>query len=186
MPPIERWPGYERNSDRKKRLAKGADPTGGAHARLQPNTRSGSSALGINAVFCRCCRDRARSRGMRGHGRTTPSFQRKAGARSRCRQSSVGPATSGIPIGRNDWLKEQIRPAVPTLDSSQILDLVRLRLESMQFSAGVAEIVLEAEACAATVEQLRLFSERPARDLDAANRALARLRAEFRSEETIG
>ena len=82
-------------------------------------------------------------------------------------------------IDRNGWLKEQIRPAVPTLDSSQILDLVRLRLESMQFSAGIAEVALEAEACAATAEQLRLFSEGPARDLDAANRALARLRAEF-------
>ena len=88
-------------------------------------------------------------------------------------------------IERNDWLKEQIRPAVPTLDSSQILDLVRLRLESMQFSAGVAEIVLEAEACAATVEQLRLFSEGPARDLDAANRALARLRAEFGDDAVV-
>jgi protein ImuB len=82
-------------------------------------------------------------------------------------------------IDRSGWLKEQIRPAVPTLDSSQILDLVRLRLESMQFSAGVAEIALEAEACAATAEQLRLFSEGPKRDLDAVNRALARLRAEF-------
>jgi protein ImuB len=82
-------------------------------------------------------------------------------------------------IDRSGWLKEQIRPAVPTLDSNQILDLVRLRLESMQFSAGIAEIALEAEACAATVEQLRLFSEGPKRDLDAANRALARLRAEF-------
>src|SRR4029434_3991560 len=38
---------------------------------------------------------------------------------------------------------------------------------------------LEAEACAATAEQLRLFSEGPKRDLDAVNRALARLRAEF-------
>jgi protein ImuB len=82
-------------------------------------------------------------------------------------------------VDRSGWLKEQIRPAVPTLDSSQILDLVRLRLESMQFSAGVAEIALDAEACAATAEQLRLFSEGPKRDLDAANRALARLRAEF-------
>jgi protein ImuB len=98
-------------------------------------------------------------------------------------------------IDRGDRLKEQIRPAVPTLDSGQILDLVRLRLESMQFPAGIIEIALEAEACAATVEQLCLFSEElalspsamlrinsvegPKRDLDAANRALARLRAEF-------
>jgi protein ImuB len=88
-------------------------------------------------------------------------------------------------IERDGWLKEQIRPAAPTLDSSQILDLVRLRLESMQFSAGVAEIALEAEACAATAEQLRLFSEGPARDLDAANRALARLRAEFGDDAVV-
>jgi protein ImuB len=49
----------------------------------------------------------------------------------------------------------------------------------MRFSSGVTEIELEAGACAATVEQLRLFNEGPKRDLDAANRALARLRAEF-------
>jgi protein ImuB len=82
-------------------------------------------------------------------------------------------------IDKADRLKEQIRPAAPTLDSVQILDLVRLRLESIQFFAGITEIALEAEACAATTEQLRLFSEGPKRDLDAANRALARLRAEF-------
>jgi protein ImuB len=88
-------------------------------------------------------------------------------------------------IEKSSWLKEQIRPAAPTLDSSQIVDLVRLRLESMQFSAGITEIGLEAEACAATVEQLRLFSEGPKRDLDAANRALARLRAEFGDEAVV-
>jgi protein ImuB len=88
-------------------------------------------------------------------------------------------------IDRGDRLKEQIRPAVPTLDSGQILDLVRLRLESMQLSAGITEIVLEAEACVATAEQLRLFSEGPKRDLDAANRALARLRAEFGDEAVV-
>jgi protein ImuB len=76
-------------------------------------------------------------------------------------------------------LKEQIRPATPTLDLAQLLDLIRLRLESMTFSAGVMEIELRAEGRPATPEQLRLFTEQPARDLDAANRALARLRAEF-------
>ena len=82
-------------------------------------------------------------------------------------------------IDKSEWLKEQIRPAVPTLEAAQILDLVRLRLESLKFPAGVIEIELKAEACAATVEQLRLFSEQPKRDFDSANRALARLRAEF-------
>lgn len=77
------------------------------------------------------------------------------------------------------WLKERIRPAAPTLDSVQVLDLVRIRLEAVKLAAGVIEIELVAEGSAATAEQLRFFADRPRRDLDAANRALARLRAEF-------
>jgi protein ImuB len=91
----------------------------------------------------------------------------------------------GFLIDKGEWLKEQIRPAVPTLEAAQILDLVRLRLESLKFPAGVIEIELKAEACAATVEQLRLFSEQPKRDFDSANRALARLRAEFGAEAVV-
>jgi len=88
-------------------------------------------------------------------------------------------------IDRGNWLKEQIRPAAPTLEAIQILDLVRLRLESLRFSAGVIEMELNAEGCAATREQLRLFAEGPTRDLDAANRALARLRAEFGDQAVV-
>jgi protein ImuB len=88
-------------------------------------------------------------------------------------------------IDHGDRLKEPLRPAAPTLDAVQILDLVRLRLESLQLAAGVIEIELRAESCAATSEQLRLFTERPSRDLDAANRALARLRAEFGDESVV-
>lgn len=88
-------------------------------------------------------------------------------------------------IDHNGWLKEPLRPATSTLDAAQILDLIRLRLESLQLAAGVIEIEISAEACAATSEQLRLFSEKPARDLDAANRALARLRAEFGEEAVV-
>jgi protein ImuB len=88
-------------------------------------------------------------------------------------------------IDRGGRLKEQVRPAAPTLEAVQVLDLVRLRLESIQFSAGVMEIELSAEAAPATIEQLRLFGEGAARDLDAANRALARLRAEFGDEAVV-
>ena len=88
-------------------------------------------------------------------------------------------------IDHGDWFKESLRPAVPTLDAVQILDLVRLRLESLQLAAGAIEIELRAEACAATSEQLRLFTEKPTRDLDAANRALARLRAEFGDDAVV-
>jgi protein ImuB len=88
-------------------------------------------------------------------------------------------------IDHGGWLREPLRPAAPTLDAAQILDLVRLRLESLRLAAGVVEIELGADTCAATREQLRLFAETPSRDLDAANRALARLRAEFGADSVV-
>jgi protein ImuB len=88
-------------------------------------------------------------------------------------------------IDSGGWLKDQIRPATPTLAEAQIMDLVRLRLESLELAAGVVEIALQAEFSAATREQLRLFTEQPKRDLDAANRALARLRAEFGDDAVV-
>ena len=122
--------------------------------------------------------------------RVHPSTRAPALAGGSCsgfRPTGVLEGATGLPVGlhRSGWLKEQIRPAVPTLDAAQILDLVRLRLESLKFSAGAVEIELRAEASAATAEQLRLFTEGPSRDLDAANRALARLRAEFGDEAVV-
>jgi protein ImuB len=81
--------------------------------------------------------------------------------------------------------KEQLRPATPTLLEAQLIDLVRLRLESLRLAAGVIEIGLQAEFTSATREQLRLFAEQPKRDFDAGNRALARLRAEFGDEAVV-
>lgn len=86
---------------------------------------------------------------------------------------------------RNGWREDRIRPAAPTLDSGQVLDLVRIRLERLELSAGVIEIELLAEGIPATREQLRLFADRPRRDLDAADRALARLRAEFGEQAVV-
>jgi protein ImuB len=77
------------------------------------------------------------------------------------------------------WRDERVCPAAPTLDAVQVLDLVRLRLEAAALPAGVVEIELTASGVPATPEQLRLFAERPRRDLDAANRSLARVRATF-------
>ncbi|NIS76871.1 MAG: DNA polymerase Y family protein, partial [Deltaproteobacteria bacterium] len=62
-------------------------------------------------------------------------------------------------MDRGGWCQEQIRPAAPTLDSVQLLDLVRLRLESVELSSGVMEVELTAVGGTATREQLRLFAE---------------------------
>lgn len=81
--------------------------------------------------------------------------------------------------------EECIRPAAPTLDATQVLDLVRLRLAGVALSAGVVEVELTAHGVLATREQLRLAGARPRRDLDAGERALARLRAEFGSGAVV-
>lgn len=81
--------------------------------------------------------------------------------------------------------EEHIRPAAPTLDATQVLDLIRLRLDGTALSAGVVEVELTAHGVLATREQLRLATARPRRDLRAGERALARLRAEFGSEAVV-
>ena len=76
----------------------------------------------------------------------------------------------------------EARPAAPTLDVTQALELLRLQLEAMArhrgLGRGVEEAVLTARGLTARPEQLALFRENPRRDLQAAARALARVRAE--------
>lgn len=85
----------------------------------------------------------------------------------------------------NGWCEERICPAAQMLDPVQILDLVRLRLDAVELPSGVIEMELEAAGASASAEQYRLIVERPRRDLDAANRALARIRATF-GDEAVG
>jgi protein ImuB len=73
---------------------------------------------------------------------------------------------------------ERLRPAKPTCDAGLLINLLRLRLESACFPAGVVDVRIEAEWVAAGAEQISIFADRH-RDLEAANRALARVRAEF-------
>jgi protein ImuB len=78
---------------------------------------------------------------------------------------------------------EPIRPAAPTLDAAQLLGLVRLRLESLQVK--VIRLQTEARGVPATVEQLRMFVEKPRRDLAAAARAIARVRAALGAQAVV-
>jgi protein ImuB len=75
---------------------------------------------------------------------------------------------------------EKVRPAAPTLDAGQLLELIRLRLQAVRkLPDGVVEVVLAAAEVEATPRQRQLFAQRPKRDLAAANRALARVRAQL-------
>jgi protein ImuB len=75
--------------------------------------------------------------------------------------------------------RERVEPAGPTLDLLQLLDLIRLRLDGLRLPAGIEELHARAEGIRAAVAQLTLFRAARRRDLETAERALARLRALF-------
>jgi len=66
-----------------------------------------------------------------------------------------------------------------------ILDLARLRLAGADVSAGVVEMTVTAHGKRVGAGQLSLFWNQPKRDIAAADRALARVRAEFGREAVV-
>ncbi len=89
---------------------------------------------------------------------------------------------------------ETIHPAAPTRDASELMLLARLQLESMRLVSGVIELHLQAETVP-TVEVQDRFHQRsgasttgfsgPKRDLSAADRALAFVKAEFGEDSVV-
>lgn len=80
---------------------------------------------------------------------------------------------------------ESIRPAAPTLDAKQVMELIRLRLEAFRLPEGVVEIELQGRSVAAVPGQYQLFGPRRQRELAAANRALARVRVELGDKAVV-
>ena len=85
---------------------------------------------------------------------------------------------------RIDWVLDdgtagetRLEPAAPSLDAGQVHALVRLCFESLVFTAGALELGMQAQGVAASTRQLELFRAQPRRELAAANRALAQVRA---------
>lgn len=89
--------------------------------------------------------------------------------------------------------RESVTPAAATLDVAQLLTLVRLRLDAVQLSAGqpraesrgIITLRVSVNTCPATSDQRGLLPERTRRDAAAANRALARLRAELGEDRVM-
>ena len=86
---------------------------------------------------------------------------------------------------------EFITPAQATLDEKTVMDLVRLKLEGLKSKEAFARVDLVARGVRAAHEQVRAFTELltarggKQRDLRAADRALARLRAQF-GDHSVG
>lgn len=73
--------------------------------------------------------------------------------------------------------EETLRPAAPTLDAHALLGLCRLRLAGLALDSGVTAVRAEAEGAAWRMAQERLPGMDAARNLAAAEAALARVRA---------
>ena len=97
----------------------------------------------------------------------------------RARHEALAELTLRLRLDRAGVHTERLRPAAPTLDVVQLMNLVRLRLESLALGAGVVEVRVAGRAVATAAVQQGLFIERPRRDRAAAERALARVCAEF-------
>lgn len=83
------------------------------------------------------------------------------------------------------WLEDQLKLAAPCLELKRILELTRLRFEGAPLAAGVTRLELTAIGVAVAGDQLSLLADRPVRDRAAADRALARLRAEFGEDAVV-
>ena len=80
---------------------------------------------------------------------------------------------------------ERIRPAAPARDVVQIMNLVRLRIETLALEAGVTAVCVTGRSVRVAAVQQGLFVERPSRDRAAAERALAQIRAEFGGDAVV-
>ena len=81
---------------------------------------------------------------------------------------------------------ESVRPARPSLDEGNIIELVRLRLESIAFTRTPTRLELLVEGVPEMSEQTRLLSARNDRRWEDAQHALARLRADFGPHAVLG
>jgi protein ImuB len=87
------------------------------------------------------------------------------------------------------WVAEQVRLAEPVAPTSagelQLMELLRLRLERWPLDGGVREVELTLEGVRTTAEQRSLLTTAPRRSRSAANRAIARLRAELGGDSVV-
>jgi protein ImuB len=84
----------------------------------------------------------------------------------------------------------ELRPAQATLDLPTLMELLRLRLSNLfqrgkRLKEGIQHVALELVGVDPDKQQLQLFHDTPGRDLSAAQRALARLRAAYGEDSVL-
>lgn len=82
-------------------------------------------------------------------------------------------------------VNESVSTSQPSLDAMRILDLLRLRFEASTQELAVTDLKLWVEPVDCPHEQLELFEIASRRELQAANRALDRVRADLGAENVV-
>lgn len=93
------------------------------------------------------------------------------------RGSAMSALQLQLELDHADSIEQRLEPAAPTLDTMQTLELLRLRLDALALPAAVESFTLALEGQRADPRQIALFRAQVRRDLEAADRALARVRA---------
>lgn len=106
----------------------------------------------------------------------------------------LGLFRKGRAVNRMEWvfqlqsgqkLSHPLGLSEPSLEANRLLDLLRLRLETLQLEAGVTDLELILHDSEGPPQQLELFAESSRREVQAANRALDRVRAELGAESVV-
>jgi len=95
----------------------------------------------------------------------------------RQRGQSVRALWMRLTLLRSPASVQRLEPSAPTRDAKLLLELLRLRLSTVELASPVVEVSLEAETSDLAQGQLSMFV--PRRDLAAGDRALARLKASY-------
>lgn len=97
----------------------------------------------------------------------------------RARAETVRSLDLSLHLERAPLHRERITPGSPTSDLMLLLELIRLRLGEISLRGPVEEVELVADTVRAYAEQVALPGHQPRRDMGAAHRALARIRAAY-------
>ncbi len=95
------------------------------------------------------------------------------------RAESVQSLELSFQLERASLHREHVEPASPTVDSMMLLELIRLRLGEVAFEGAVEEVEILAQTVRTHATQESLPGHQTARDMSAADRALARIRAAY-------
>jgi protein ImuB len=101
------------------------------------------------------------------------------------RQEALSSVQFSLLLDNGKEETERLTPAAPTLDSQQLLSLIRLRMETLSLSSGVMEMRIQGVGAPASLRQLELFREAPRRNLAAVHRAFAKIRAELGNNAVV-